>query len=89
MGTIENPLQKYQSKEERVWPRLKCKYITEYHDSLGNRCICRIVDISGRGLGIVSSAVLRTGERVSIADPKTKAVVVWVAKGRAGFRICN
>ena len=76
-------------KEERFWSRLKCNYITVCHDSLGNRCTCKIIDISGRGLGIVSTAVLRKGERVSIADPKTKAVVVWVANGRAGLRVCT
>ncbi|HMK55100.1 MAG TPA: PilZ domain-containing protein [Dissulfurispiraceae bacterium] len=89
MGTLENHLQKFLAKEERVWPRFKCSYYTECHDSRGNLWTCRIIDISYRGVGIVSSAALRAGEILSIADPKIKATVVWMAEGRAGLRICN
>lgn len=89
MGTIENHLQKFLSKEERSWPRLKCNYFTECNDSLGNRWACKIVDISFRGLGVRMSAALLKGDTVSIADPRTRAIVVWVAEGRAGLRICN
>ena len=39
---------------------------------------CKIVDISLRGLGVVLSAALRKGETLSIADPRTKAIVVWI-----------
>ena len=89
MGTLENHLQKFLSKEERSWPRLKCNYFTECHDSHGNRWKCEIVDISYRGLGVVLNAALRKGDTVSIADPKTKAVVVWIGEGRVGLRVCN
>ena len=89
MGALENNLQKFLSKEERSWPRLKCNYFTEYSDVHGNRLPCKIVDISHRGLGIVLSAALRKGETLSIVDPHTKAIVVWIENGRAGLRVCN
>jgi hypothetical protein len=82
-------MQKLQSKEERSWSRLKCNYFTKCSNSHGNQWACKIVDISGRGLGIVSAVLLRKGEKISIADPRTHAVVVWVEKGRAGLRVCN
>jgi hypothetical protein len=88
MGTLEKPPQELQSKEQRFWQRLNCKYITECRDLRGNQWACKIVDISGNGLGIVSSAVLREGEKISIANPRTEAVVVWATKGRAGLSVC-
>jgi len=48
-----------------------------------------MVDISFRGLGVALSAALRKGDTLSIADPSTKAIVVWVEDGRAGLRVCN
>jgi hypothetical protein len=89
MGSLENNLQKFLSKEERLWPRLKCNYVTECSDVHGNRWACKIVDISLRGLGVILSAALRKGERLSIVDPRTKAIVVWIEDGRAGLRVCN
>jgi hypothetical protein len=89
MGKLENHLQKLLSKEERTWPRHKCNYFTECHDSRGNRWTCKVVDISHRGLGVVMNASLRKGETVNIVDPRTKAVVVWVSEGRVGLRVCN
>lgn len=89
MGSLESHLQKFLSREERSWPRLKCNYLTECDDSRGNRWTCKIVDISHRGLGVVLSAALRKGETVNIADPRTKAIVVWVSEGRIGLRFCN
>jgi hypothetical protein len=89
MIILENVFQKILHKEERAWPRLQCKYITECHDLHGNLWACRIINISGRGLGIFSSAVLRTGEIVYIAEPDIKAVVVWISAGRMGIRVCN
>jgi len=89
MSTLENYLHKIMAAEERSWPRLKCKYFTDCHDSRGNQWACKIVDISGHGLGIVSSAVLHQGEIISLTEPRTKARVVWATKDRAGLRVCN
>ncbi|MGO9380492.1 MAG: PilZ domain-containing protein [Dissulfurispiraceae bacterium] len=89
MGTLENHLQQFLSREERVWPRLKCNYVTECNDARGNQWACKIVNISYRGLGVILSAALRKGDTVSIADPRTKAIVVWVAEDRVGLRVCN
>ena len=89
MGSLENHLQKFLSKEERSWPRLKCNYVTECSDVHGNRWACNMVDISFRGLGVALRAALRKGDTLSIADPSTKAIVVWVEDGRAGLRVCN
>ena len=89
MGKLENHLQKLLSKEERSWPRRKCNYFTDCHDSGGNRLNCRVIDISYRGLGVVVNSALRKGDMVKIADPRVKAEVVWTAEGRAGLRVCN
>jgi hypothetical protein len=82
-------MQEFLSKEERAWSRFKCDYFTDCYDSRGNKSACKIIDISGRWLGIISNAVLRKAGKASIADPRTKAVVVRAAKGRAGLRVCN
>ena len=37
MGPLENNLQKLGLKEERLWSRLKCNYVTECSDVNGNR----------------------------------------------------
>ncbi|HMK61907.1 MAG TPA: PilZ domain-containing protein [Dissulfurispiraceae bacterium] len=89
MGKLENHLQKFLVKDERSWQRFKCGYYAECYDSSGNVYSCKIIDLSYRGLGIISSAPLRTGETYSISDPKVRAEVVWTAEGRAGLRIHN
>ena len=88
MSTLENVPHKTMAKEERFWPRRRCEYISEYYDAYGNRCSCKVVDIGGYGLGIAESAMLRQGEVIRLADPWTKARVVWVGQGRAGLRVC-
>jgi hypothetical protein len=89
MGTLENYLEHLREGETRRWPRIKCNYTTECSNAFGHRWTCNIVDLSERGLGLVSSAKLRQGETVHIADPKTKARVVWVEENRAGLNFCN
>jgi hypothetical protein len=89
MGEIENYLEAHLINEGRSCPRLRCKYITECWDDDGNRWACKIVDISERGLGIVISATLHIGNILNITDPKTRARVVWIDKGRIGLRVCN
>ena len=74
--------------EDRIWPRLKCDLITEC-SAFGVRWVCHIVDLSQRGLGIVSSAKLYKGDTLDISDPRTKARVVWVEKGRVGLKVLN
>ena len=88
MGTDENYLEDYISKEERSCPRVKCNYETNCWDDYENRWTCRIVDMSERGLGIIMSASLRGGDIINITDPRTKAKVVWVEKSRIGLRVC-
>jgi hypothetical protein len=89
MGALDNHLKHFLASDSRLWPRHKCNYITECSNNYGNRWACKVVDLSERGLGIVSSAKMREGDTINIADPKTKASVVWVEKGRAGLRVCT
>ncbi|MGO9378764.1 MAG: PilZ domain-containing protein [Dissulfurispiraceae bacterium] len=84
MGMIENHVNQSLPREQRIYPRLKCNYVTECSDNIGNQWACKIVDISERGLGAIMSASLRRGEIINITEPKTKAMVVWVEKGRKG-----
>jgi hypothetical protein len=55
----------------------------------GDRWSCKIVDMSERGFGIVTSVKLRKGDMVNIATPEAKAKVVWMDKNRVGLRVCN
>ena len=89
MSTLEKFEHRIPAKEERLWPRRRCNYMTNCHDTYGRYWSCNIVDISGNGLGIVSSTVLRQGQIINLAEPRTKARIIWVAEGRAGLRICN
>ena len=61
--------------------------MTECCDTCGELWACKIVDISGTGLGIISSAALRKGEKINIDNPKIEALVVWAANGRAGLSV--
>lgn len=74
--------------ETRMWARSKCDYTTDCSER-GERWSCRIVDLSERGLGIISARKLSRGAVVNIAEPRTKAQVVWVEENRAGLRIIN
>ena len=89
MVTLENIFQRVLYKEGRFWPRLRCRYNTNCRDSHGNQWACKIINISGRGLGIVLNAELRAGEMVYLAEPAIKAIVVWISEGRVGLRVCN
>lgn len=75
-------------EEGRMWPRLECDFIGEC-SAAGEKWVCKIVDMSQRGMCIISSAKLRKGDIVTISDPSTKAKVVWVDKDRAGFKVIN
>ncbi len=89
MGTPNNHFKHFLTRESRLWPRLKCNYTTECVNNNGNRWACKVVDLSQRGVGIVSSAKIQEGDTINIADPRTKAIVVWVEKGRAGLKVCT
>ena len=89
MGKKRNHIEDFLSREDRTCPRLKCNYISECSDNVGNQWACKIVDISERGLGIIMSAALRKGDIISITNPKIKAMVVWVEKSRVGLRACR
>jgi hypothetical protein len=87
MGTVDNHLRDFLTSDSRSWPRTKCNYTTECADESGNRWICKVIDLSFRGLGIISTTRIREGERLSIAEPRIRASVVWVEDGRAGLKI--
>ncbi len=73
--------------EERFWPRFKCKVNTQISDDSGAKWDCDIIDVSESGVCIVTSARLKRGKMVSIAEPMMKAGVVWVRNDKAGLMI--
>jgi hypothetical protein len=88
MATLEKKSMNISFAEGRIWPRLECDFLAEC-SAFGIKWVCKIVDISQRGMGIVSSTKLRRGDTVNISDPSTKARVVWVEKERAGLKVLN
>lgn len=88
MGMFENKRKQVSVVEGRMWPRLKCDFTSDC-SAFGDRWSCTVVDLSERGLGMVSAAKLHKGDIVHLADPRTKAQVVWAEERRAGLRILN
>jgi len=86
--TIEKENMESTFNEGRNWPRLECDFLAEC-SAFGAKWACKIIDISQRGMGIISSARLRRGDTVNISDPSTKARVVWADKERAGLKVLN
>jgi hypothetical protein len=82
---VEKKVRKFPSDEERVWQRLKCNLTTDCM-AFGTRWPCKIIDLSERGFGLVSSVILHKGDVVELADPSIKARVVWAESTRAGLR---
>jgi|WetSurMetagenome_2_1015567.scaffolds.fasta_scaffold00798_4 hypothetical protein len=76
------------NSENRVCSRFKCEVAT-YCFSSEERWTCKIVDLSERGLGIVSASMLNEGTMVNFTDPETRAKVIWVEENRAGLRIIH
>ena len=74
--------------ENRMWPRLKCD-IDTYCAAFPDQWSCKIVDLSERGMGIVSSTKLFKGAMVNVMDPRAKAKVIWMKDNRAGLKIIN
>ncbi|HMK57190.1 MAG TPA: PilZ domain-containing protein [Dissulfurispiraceae bacterium] len=75
--------------ELRAWSRIKCDLSTMISVPWGESWECRIINMSGRGFGIMTQARLRTGDMVDILEPKTKAKVVWCRDNMAGLKVTN
>jgi hypothetical protein len=88
MGASEKGAEPLTLVENRMWSRLKCDYVSDYA-AFGGRWYCQVVNLSQRGLGIVSSSKLNKGDVVNFTEPRTKAQVVWVEDSRAGLKILN
>jgi hypothetical protein len=76
------------AEERRIWPRIECDLFAECSAN-GMEWSSTIVDISEKGIGIISSVPLKKGDIVSIKDPHTKARVVWAEGDRAGLEFLN
>ncbi|MGO9953862.1 MAG: PilZ domain-containing protein [Dissulfurispiraceae bacterium] len=87
MAAVESQLKPNVGTEARSWSRLKCNLETEISVPWGDRWDCKIVDMSERGFGIITSAKLRKGDVVDVGTPKAKAKVVWARDNRVGLRV--
>jgi hypothetical protein len=67
-------------------PRHSCEINTDLLDFTGKQWDCKIVDMSERGLGISTPAILVTGSYLSIVKPNIMAVVLWSRDNRAGLK---
>ncbi|HMK59903.1 MAG TPA: PilZ domain-containing protein [Dissulfurispiraceae bacterium] len=75
--------------ELRAWSRVKCDLSTMISVPWGESWDCRIINMSGRGFGIITNAKLRAGDVVQILEPKTKAKVIWCNGNMAGLKVTN
>lgn len=73
--------------EARSWSRLKCNLDTEISVPWGERWACKIVDMSERGFGVITSVKLRKGDWVNVENPKATAKVIWTMDNRVGLRV--
>jgi hypothetical protein len=89
MCAIESALKDIREKDARSLQRRKCDLATDLIVPWGDRWSCKIVDMSERGFGIVTTVKLRKGDMVNISALDAKAKVVWIDKDRAGLRVCN
>lgn len=87
MATVESQLKFNAEVEARSRSRLKCDVATEISVPWGDRWDCKIVDMSERGFGIVTSAKLRKGDIVDVESPTAKAKVIWIRDSRVGLRV--
>jgi hypothetical protein len=88
MCAFESHVKDKTDTELRSLQRRKCDLATEVMVPWGDRWSCKIVDMSERGFGIVTTVKLRKGDTVSIAAPEAKAKVVWIDNNRAGLKVC-
>jgi|WetSurMetagenome_2_1015567.scaffolds.fasta_scaffold00682_8 hypothetical protein len=73
--------------EKRLEPRQPFEINTDLLDSSGKRWSCKIVDMSERGLGISTPALLLRGSYLSIIKPYILVEVLWSKDNRAGLRL--
>jgi hypothetical protein len=74
--------------ENRMWPRFRCN-VESYCFSPEERWACRIVDLSERGMGIVTTSTLKEGTVVNFTDPETRATVIWSEENKAGLKFIH
>ena len=87
MATAESQFKFNTEVEARSRSRLKCEVATEISVPWGDRWDCKIVDMSERGFGIITSAKLRKGDIVDVQSPAAKAKVIWISDSRVGLRV--
>ncbi len=76
---------KIRHNEARFLPRLKCNFDTAISIACGEIWSCKIIDMSQRGIGIITDLKLKKGDKVHITDPDADAEVVWSRHNRAGL----
>jgi len=89
MYAFESHVKDKSRDDLRSLQRRRCDLATELMVPWGDRWSCKIIDMSERGFGIVTSVKLRKGDMVNIAEPEAKARVVWMDNNRVGLRVCN
>jgi|WetSurMetagenome_2_1015567.scaffolds.fasta_scaffold00081_26 hypothetical protein len=88
MNTLRKDERQLTAREDRMWPRIKCDIETRCA-AFPDQWSCKIVDLSERGVGIVSDTNLKGGVIVDFIDPRIKAQVVWSKENRSGLKIIN
>jgi hypothetical protein len=88
MNTREGDEMQTMVVENRIWRRSKCD-IDTYCAAFPKLWSCKIVDLSERGMGIVSTTNMYKGAVVNFTDLKAIARVVWTKDNRAGLKIIN
>ena len=89
MATVESKSKFNAEAEARSRSRLKCDLATGISVPWGDKWDCKIVDMSERGFGIITSARLRKGDIVNVESLKTNAKVIWMRDNRAGLRVAG
>ena len=88
MATVDSQFKFFNTEAEaRSRSRLKCDLATEISVPWGDRWDCKIVDMSERGFGIITSAKLRKGDVVDVESPTAKAKVIWTRDNRVGLKV--
>jgi hypothetical protein len=77
--------------ENRMWPRIKCQIETQC-SAFPHRWDCKIVDLSERGVGIITEMNpknMQKGAVVEFRNPRARAKVIWLKNNRVGLRVIN
>jgi hypothetical protein len=88
MVNTDNMKRQSSFAENRILQRFNCNF-DSYCFSTEERWACRIVDLSERGIGIVTTSTLKEGTVVKFTDPETKALVIWSGENKAGLKIIH